>query len=97
VASGSVVNLDDVGDALGSAFLTGSAPTSVARFRQSGCYLSCRDVSFLAMSFHKNAKIGPAFSSQSRRYPARLWHRITLGFVGVAAIYTGVKIVLLCR
>jgi hypothetical protein len=49
------------------------------------------------MSFHKNAKIGPAFSSQSRRYPARLWHRITLGFVGVAAIYTDVNIVLLCR
>jgi di/tricarboxylate transporter len=52
---------------------------------------------FLVVSFHKNAKIGPAFSSQSRRYPARLWQRIIFGFVGVAAIYTGMKIVLLCR
>jgi hypothetical protein len=49
------------------------------------------------MSFHKNAKIGPAFNSQSRRYPARLWHPIIFGFAGVAAIYTDVKIVLLCR
>jgi hypothetical protein len=52
---------------------------------------------FLLVSFRKNAKVGPAFSSQSGRHPARFWHRIIFGIVGVASVYTGLKIVVLCR
>jgi hypothetical protein len=52
---------------------------------------------FLLLCFHESGTVGPAFSSQSGRDPARLWHRIIFGFVGVAAIYIGVKIVVLSR
>jgi len=52
---------------------------------------------FLPLSFHRETKVGPAISSQSGQHPARIWHRIILGFVGAVSICTGTKIVQLCQ